>query len=452
MQSEQFGPYRVEGLLGRGTRGDRVRATDSDQRRVVLEVLPEELSADPAYAERFRRDADLAARLDEPHLVPVLRSGELDGRLYAERPPLPGRELAAVLAEGPLDPARAVSLVGELAAGLDAAHAAGLVHGDLSASAVLLDDDGSVRLTGLGVPSPVPAGPRDDVAALAALLHECLTGSRPSPADVQPPSAVRPGVPPRLDAVVLTGLADDPAERYPSAGQLAAAARSALAGSGGASATPGRRGRRLLPLAVVGVAGIAVLAALALVAVLVLGRTDDDPAPTADAPTTTGPATTPGAPADPAAEDRLRGAIPIEFPSIDCETGEPTDDGALAVLGCGPSNGQPGPEDSVFYLYGDTVTAQDVFLADMARNGVAPLPAGASCPAVQGHGFYEDDGRTGRIGCWVDAENNAILSWTQDDIAAQGYVIVIDGGQRGLDVLYAWWSFPENETSDFVVR
>lgn len=460
MQSERFGPYRVEGLLGRGVRGERLRATETEQEReVVLDVVPEALSADPGYRERFHRDADLATRLDEPYLVPVHRSGEIGGRLFVERPPAPGRDLAAVLSqEGPLEPLRAVSVVGGVAAALDAAHAAGLVHGDLAASDVLLGDDGSVRLTGLGTPPPAPADPRDDVAALAGLLHECLTGSRPSPADVRPPSALRPGLPPRLDAVVLTGLADDPAERYPSAGELAAAARSAVAERGGPSATAGRRSRRLLPVAL---AGVTVLAVLALLAVLVLGRPDDDAptagaptadAPTAGAPTTTGPVTTPGAPADPAAEDRLRAIIPPEWTAVDCDTGEPTDDGALAVLGCGSSDSQPGPEDSVFYLYEDPATAADVFLADMERNGVAPLADGEQCPRQQGHGTYSDDGRTGRLACFIDADNDAIMAWTQDDVAAEGWIVIIDGGQPGLDALYEWFTFGEEETAAFLPR
>ena len=137
---------------------------------------------------------------------------------------------------------------------------------------------------------------------------------------------------------------------------------------------------------------------------------------------------------------------------MDCDPGEPTGDGALAVLGCGSSSGQPGPEDSVFYLYEDPATAEAVFLADMERNGVAPLAAGEECPQDQGHGTYTDDGRTGRIACWIDADNDAIMAWTQDDVGAEGWVVIIDGGQPGLDALYAWWTFPEEETAAFLPR
>ncbi|WP_409329012.1 serine/threonine-protein kinase [Trujillonella humicola] len=451
MQSESFGPYRLEAPLGRGPTGERHRAVDTDRDRVVvLEVLPEELSADPGYRERFHRDAALAEGLDEASVVPVHRSGELEGRLYVERPLLAGRDLAAVLAEeGPLEPARAVSVVGRVAAGVDAARGAGLAVGDVPAADVLLGADDAVRLTGLGVPSPAPAGPGDDVAGLAGLLHECLTGSRPTSPGVQPPSAARPGLPPRLDAVVLTGLAEDPAERYRSGAELAAAARSALEGSGGATASGGRRGPRPL---VAALAGVVALALVAVVLVVVLRVLDDDGAPARAAPAPTGPVTASPPPADPEAEERLRSIIPPEWIAVDCDPGEPTGDGALAVLGCGSSSGQPGPEDSVFYLYEDPATAEAVFLADMERNGVPPLADGEECPQAQGHGTYTDDDRTGRLACFLTEDNDAIMAWTQDDVGAEGWVVIIDGGQPGLDALWAWFTFDEEETGAFLPR
>ncbi len=469
MEPDRFGPYRLEALLGRRGTGAVYRALDTeDDREVALEVLSEELTADPGYRERFHREAELAAGLDEPHAVPVHRSGELEGRLFLDSALVPGWSLSDVLAEdGPLAPARAVSIVGQTARALDAASAAGL-HRDVTPADVMLTgtgDDEAVHLTGLGAP-PVdePSDAGVGVRALARLLSACLTGVPvPAGSDPEAPSAVRPGVPAALDDVVRRGLATERGEGYAACGDLADAAAAALrtpgdapvpftgAGAGPSTSGHGRRPGRL-PLLL---AGTAVLAALAAVLWLVLGggAGDDDQAGTGPttAPRTQLVTTTPSAPPRNAAEDELRAIIPGEFISVDCDTGEPTADGALAVLGCGSSRGQPGPEDSVFYLYEDAAAADEVFQADMERNGVAPLPAGAQCPDVQGYGPYEDDdGFSGRVACYVDEDNNAIIAWTQDDVAAEGWVIIIDGGEIGLEFLWLWWIEPE--TSDFVPR
>ena len=283
MELEQFGPYRIEAMLGRGGMGEVYRAFDTEHDRVVaLKVLSEALAADTGYRERFRREAHLAARLNEPHIVPIHRYGEIEGRLFLDMRLVPGRDVAAVLAEeGPMDPARAVSIVSQTARALDSAHADGLVHRDVKPSNVLVTgsgDDEFVYLVDFGIARSTSdaAGPaltqtgaalgsfdymaperflekpidkRVDVYALACVLFESLTGRRPFTGDglatlmyahlntdPQAPSAVRPGLPKKLDEVVLKGLAKDPDERYATCGELAAAARAALRDSGVAEA------------------------------------------------------------------------------------------------------------------------------------------------------------------------------------------------------------------------
>jgi serine/threonine protein kinase len=251
---EQFGAYRVLGVLGSRGVGQVLRATDTENDRdVVLTVLHPRWAQDDAYRQRFLASARVAVRLTEPHVVPIDRYGEVEGRLFLATRLVEGADLASLLTRsGPLDPARAVDLVGQVARALDAAHAAGLVHGALSTADVLLvrrgdggDPAGAaagedvVQLTGLGVAPPVGPGeasapdPRADVQALAGVLFELLTGRPPLPAAEPPaPSSLRPGVPPDLDGVVLRGLAADPGQRWTSAGGMAAAARAVLSVSG----------------------------------------------------------------------------------------------------------------------------------------------------------------------------------------------------------------------------
>ncbi|MGQ0573944.1 MAG: protein kinase domain-containing protein [Pseudonocardia sp.] len=273
MTEETFGPYRLQGLLGRGGMGEVHRAFDTGHQRVVaLKLLPEHLGADPEFRARFRREAQIAATLRDPHVVPIHAYGEVDGRLFLDMRLVDGEDLGRVVArDGALPPARAVAIVEQVASALDAAHADGLVHRDVKPSNVLLAagrrdfaylvDFGIARpaetstgsaLTGSGTtvgtldymaPERIAGGPVDrrvDVYSLACVLHELLTGSRPFPVTevvallhahlhVPPPapSRHRPGLAP-FDPVVARGMAKDPAQRYPTAGALAAAAAHAL--------------------------------------------------------------------------------------------------------------------------------------------------------------------------------------------------------------------------------
>ena len=285
---EQFGPYRLEELIGVGGMGEVFRAFDTvRQRTVALKRLPSRLGADAAFQARFRRESELAARLSEPHIIPIHDYGEIDGQLYIDMPLVSGVDLSELLErDGALPPARAVDIVSQVAQALDAAHARGLVHRDVKPSNVLIAQgprgdqdfvylvdfgvartmgvvDTALTATGSAVGTLDYMAPerftgraddaRVDVYALGCVLYEALTGRKPFTGEGLPgmlhahlnvdppaPSRLRSAIPPGLDEVVARGMAKDPDDRYPSAARLAAAARAALSAATdpGPSAAP----------------------------------------------------------------------------------------------------------------------------------------------------------------------------------------------------------------------
>jgi serine/threonine protein kinase len=263
-----LGDFRPEEVIGRGGMGVVYRARQLTlDRFVAVKVISPEHSRDPAYRERFLREARIAARVEHPHVVPVYQAGEASGLLYLAMRLVDGPDLKTLLAvEGPFEPVRAVRLVCQLADALAAAHAQGLVHRDVKPRNVLIAG-AYAYLVDFGLARPVrgddslttedhwagtldymapellrgrAAAPASDIYALGCLLYELLTGRVPFPAAyaaekitahlVRRPSqiAVRDPAVSRLEAVVQRAMAKSPHDRYTSMGHLAHAARRAV--------------------------------------------------------------------------------------------------------------------------------------------------------------------------------------------------------------------------------
>ena len=252
--------YRIDGILGQGGMGVVYEATQLSLDRVVaLKVLAAHLTEDIMFQQRFRREGQIQAGIDHPHIVTVFDSGQTEHGFFIAMRLVRGPTLKDLIVSRQLDAGRTLRILTPVAEALDTAHGAGLIHRDIKPQNILVSGrdhafladfgltkasgDKSMTRTGqfvgtLDYISPEQirgdrAAMQSDVYALAAVMYECLTGVVPFPKESEaavlyahmadPPPRVsdhRPDLPGQLDEVMSKAMAKDPAVRPSSAGGL----------------------------------------------------------------------------------------------------------------------------------------------------------------------------------------------------------------------------------------
>ncbi len=256
----QFADFSIEDVIGRGGMGVVYRARQLDpEREVALKVMAPDVAHDETSRARFRRESRVAASVDHPNVVTVYEVGEHGEQLYIAMQLIAGPSFESLIAAGRLPPARVVHILGQVASGLEAAHALGLVHRDVKPGNVLLDESDRAYVTDFGLATSGREGltqtghfagtldfvaperirgqrgdARVDVYALGCLLYAALTGGVPYARESQAatlfahvsdpipaPSSVSATLSP-FDAVVQRAMAKDPDDRYASVAEFAA--------------------------------------------------------------------------------------------------------------------------------------------------------------------------------------------------------------------------------------
>lgn len=298
LAGQQFGPYRIERLLGAGGMGEVYLARDTRlPRQVALKLLGSWLDLDLRMVERFRKEAMAASTLQHPNIPTVLEAGVIDGRHFIASEYIDGEPLSHRLRRGVLEWRKAAAIAETLARALAAAHAAGIVHRDVKPGNILLDREDVPHLVDFGIAKLLPdpsgparplappdagssehmtiagaqigtpgymapeqffgetVGPAADQWSLAAVLNEMVTG-KPPVAGTRSLRATR-SLPFALAQVLDRALQAEPEARF--AGMAAFAKALAAARSGHAGSRFGSRRRVLIAAAALGVATLLVL-------------------------------------------------------------------------------------------------------------------------------------------------------------------------------------------------
>ncbi len=273
---ETLGPYRLLELIGQGGMATIYKAYQPGMDRLVaIKVLHPHQAQDPHVVERFEHEAHVIAGLEHRHIVPVYDFGQEEGLLYLVMRYMRAGTVSDLLKRGSLSLADSASLLTDVAAALDYAHALKIIHRDIKPNNILVDAEGRAYLTDFGLakvldesleltlsgaaigtpaymsPEQVagqPVSPQTDVYALGVMLYEILTGTPPFVSDtpmavammhlrepVRPPKELNPSITAAAELVINRALMKNPLERYWSAGEMARDLASAAAISPGQS-------------------------------------------------------------------------------------------------------------------------------------------------------------------------------------------------------------------------
>jgi serine/threonine protein kinase len=270
--------YRIDGVLGVGGMAVVYRATQlSLNRPAALKVITSVPGGDPAFLERFRREGQLQAAIDHPHIVTVYEAGQTEQGPFLAMRVVRGPTLKDLILSGELDAGRALRLLTQVAEALDAAHDVGLIHRDVKPQNILVGAHDHAYLADFGLTkapgasglteegqfvgtidyvSPeqargATATDSSDIYALAGVLYECLSGEVPFPRPNEPAalyahmseppprlSERRSDLPPALDDVIAKGMAKDPDDRPGSATELMQEAAQAFSSASAAVGPP----------------------------------------------------------------------------------------------------------------------------------------------------------------------------------------------------------------------
>ncbi|MBL8120187.1 MAG: protein kinase [Anaerolineae bacterium] len=257
-EGQLVGPYQVIGPLGQGGMASVYKAYHARlDRHVAIKMLHKTFLEQPDFLSRFEREAQIVAKLEHPHIVPVYDFDEHDGQPYLVMKFVEGQTLKKVLSRGPLPLERVISIMDTMAGALTYAHEQGVLHRDIKPSNILIDPNGVPYLTDFGLARIVTAGTSTmsadmilgtpqyispeqasgqgelssatDVYSLGVILYEMVVGRVPFTGDtpyavvhdhiyteLPRPSEINPAIPTQVEAVLVKALAKKPADRYSS--------------------------------------------------------------------------------------------------------------------------------------------------------------------------------------------------------------------------------------------
>jgi serine/threonine protein kinase len=239
---ETLGHYKILERIGAGDMGEVFRARDMHHgRTVAVQVIVTDVAADPVQRARLIEDARIAAALSHPNIAVLYESGEDQDQLFLVYEYVPGNTLKRTIGGAPLNPRRAVDLAVQIADALADAHAAGVVHRNLSSdTTIMVTPKGNAKVLDFGLAAWATRGAergqgsqqgetlhqRGDILALGVVMFEMMTGRLPPAAGAPAPSTLNRSLPVELDDIVRRALAPDLNQRYQSAATLAAELRS----------------------------------------------------------------------------------------------------------------------------------------------------------------------------------------------------------------------------------